>query len=532
MIDFTVYGFSEESTSQINKYYDFTRCVRPDGTAYGTAGKCRKGTEEAKAEVPTKKKVSKEKAIKPFGTPKRGPGRPRKERAPEEITGKKPPKKGGPEVKLERKRKEEEEPSTQSSTKIPKLTDEKLKEAFGRSISRVEEIQERIDSLKKAGKKWDDPELSEAYSQLTHSKQSVTFIRQMYHAKNREEFAKAAGEIRRITDESEKIGRDARREMKALGLSEYSIGKDHPLKKRLDEAENLRISANSGPRDRLHAAYFGEPVKPSKLVSDGGGKVSSSVPQSLPKGGANKKLVEFLEGSEVVMAFQPKGFSKFVKEGEAKNGFEAGTQGVKQGRVKKYLENRMRGEKEVLGLNEGTGPKGRPVYAALEHPDRSRSLQGGKGNLMGQYGGIQVIFENKVKDRSSFTIGDSLDYNAGRGIMASPVRNPANPKSDKGKVTLDIPGESNSRGMRIETKGIDYSKNSPQYIEAQIHGGLKSSEIREVRYYKGHEIPAATLKALEKQGVKVTELPPRMGDVSLELNSPKFKDITAIEVEQ
>ena len=28
--------------------YDFTRCVRPDGKAYGTRGKCRKGTETAK----------------------------------------------------------------------------------------------------------------------------------------------------------------------------------------------------------------------------------------------------------------------------------------------------------------------------------------------------------------------------------------------------------------------------------------------------------------------------------------------------
>lgn len=29
--------------------YDFTRCVRADGTAYGTRGKCRQGSEEAKA---------------------------------------------------------------------------------------------------------------------------------------------------------------------------------------------------------------------------------------------------------------------------------------------------------------------------------------------------------------------------------------------------------------------------------------------------------------------------------------------------
>ena len=35
-------NFSEGET------YDFTRCVRPDGSAYGTRGKCKKGTEGAK----------------------------------------------------------------------------------------------------------------------------------------------------------------------------------------------------------------------------------------------------------------------------------------------------------------------------------------------------------------------------------------------------------------------------------------------------------------------------------------------------
>jgi hypothetical protein len=32
-------------------FYDFTRCVRPDGTAYASSGKCRKGTEQAKEKV-------------------------------------------------------------------------------------------------------------------------------------------------------------------------------------------------------------------------------------------------------------------------------------------------------------------------------------------------------------------------------------------------------------------------------------------------------------------------------------------------
>ena len=31
-----------------DEFYDFTRCVRPNGSAYGTGGRCRKGTEEDK----------------------------------------------------------------------------------------------------------------------------------------------------------------------------------------------------------------------------------------------------------------------------------------------------------------------------------------------------------------------------------------------------------------------------------------------------------------------------------------------------
>jgi hypothetical protein len=47
--------FSESGT------YDFTRCVRPDGSAYGTNGKCRKGTEgEKKVEAAKPKKAAKE----------------------------------------------------------------------------------------------------------------------------------------------------------------------------------------------------------------------------------------------------------------------------------------------------------------------------------------------------------------------------------------------------------------------------------------------------------------------------------------
>ncbi len=48
--------------SEATDTYDFTRCVRPNGSVYGTRGKCRKGTEEAKKEEPKKAGKSPSKA--------------------------------------------------------------------------------------------------------------------------------------------------------------------------------------------------------------------------------------------------------------------------------------------------------------------------------------------------------------------------------------------------------------------------------------------------------------------------------------
>jgi hypothetical protein len=82
---FTMQGsFSEESLEVFNKLasatqdldysesrtdpYDFTRCVRPNGTAYGTGGKCKSGVEQTKEEI-TKSVVN---AVSNYVKKKRG----------------------------------------------------------------------------------------------------------------------------------------------------------------------------------------------------------------------------------------------------------------------------------------------------------------------------------------------------------------------------------------------------------------------------------------------------------------------------
>jgi len=540
-------------------------CQRPDGSVYGTSGQCRKGKpitlspEEGmpvlyKKAVAAGLKGAEVKAIadevrEKFGIKqiKKGPELQAvfaevKKRLGEDVetapapkaSSVKPTPTPAPKPQSEKPAstpapKESIKSESPASAKTSRVSDERLKETFNRAVANEKRLEERKKELQAQGKKWDDPEYRTLNAKVGKAHAAVELTRQAYHATDRDAFLKAAGEQKKLRDQSQKLEDEARKMVEKDGLNPFNPPANHPSKALQDRAQKLRLQANDEPRDRAHAAFYGEPSKISKAPSDGGGKVDAAVPTRVPRGGADKDLKDFLDGAEPVMAFNPKGFAKFVKEGEAKNGFEAGTGGVKKGKSR-YLEGRRSGEEAVMGISKLEAPEKRPVYAALEHPDRSRSLQGGSGEQMSQYGGVQVIFNNSVKDRSTFTIGDSLDTARPRGIMASPVRDPANPTSSRTTIQeLNYGGGKSSGGMKLSTS-MDEGRRAPvAYVEAQIHGGLRTSDIKEVRYYKGHDIPPAARKALEKQGVRIVELPPQMADLRVDRDHPGYSDIQTVQ---
>lgn len=55
------------SESAVSGMYDFTRCQRPDGSFYGTSGKCKKGTQSAAASESTEEKQLMKKAAELYG---------------------------------------------------------------------------------------------------------------------------------------------------------------------------------------------------------------------------------------------------------------------------------------------------------------------------------------------------------------------------------------------------------------------------------------------------------------------------------
>lgn len=75
LFEVLVRNLDSEDYAEVVNTYDFTRCVRADGSAYGTRGSCRKGTEEAKsAEAPAKKARTSRMGSKDLDAPARAAG--------------------------------------------------------------------------------------------------------------------------------------------------------------------------------------------------------------------------------------------------------------------------------------------------------------------------------------------------------------------------------------------------------------------------------------------------------------------------
>ena len=545
-------------------YFDFARCERKDGTHYGTGGTCRIGRKVGAAEEPQGEASGKKGGVK-VGTEKRlmalSPDQlkqlrddPRlydyQRKKIDDIIAKKGGSSSPTETlkakptldrKTEATPKPKAEPSAKPQAENPapavkpgqmevaekkpsKVSDEKVKETFDRAIARYEDLKAQEKALRDAGATYKDPRIEQLSNRRAAAEQAIRISREAYHALDRDEFLKAAGEEVKASKDLRKAMDDVRK------ARENPLGDPKILENAYDYQREVgsRVSAAS---QRKTAAYFGEPQITTNKP-DGGGQVSSAVPSSLPKGGADKALKDYLDGSQIVMQQTPANLSKIVESGEALNMFQAGKSGI-GGKAESYRTLRIEGELKSLGVARDVSPDQRPLYAALDNPDRTRSLSG--SGTMPQYGGVSMVLKPEVKDRATFTMGDSLDDATPRGMKASPIRDPAQPKTSvevpgrRGSYTVSTSGNgSNSNNFQISEANTPNMKYTPPYTEAQIFGGLKTSDIQEVRVYQGHNVSSKVVKALQEQGVRVVQLPPQMNNIRLSDDDEGFNDITAI----
>jgi hypothetical protein len=110
------------------------------------------------------------------------------------------------------------------------------------------------------------------------------------------------------------------------------------------------------------------------------------------------------------------------------------------------------------------------------------------------YGSTQIVLNDDVKSRTTFTIGDSLDKFQRPTKYGGKV-----PRTlDLGRVAQSN-SNANKKGINIfEEKGF----NSFDYIETQVHGGIKLSDINKIVFHSPMYIDMeATTNRLNDMGI-------------------------------
>ena len=147
--------------------------------------------------------------------------------------------------------------------------------------------------------------------------------------------------------------------------------------------------------------------------------------------------------------------TSIFSEGRYKTQFETKSSGG-------TLNNRVRAKQEVasFSMHPFVNPEMRPVYGQV-HPDGfTEELD----MTAAQYGNIVLVLDKKVRERTTWTEGDSLMNVASHSSLTTPT----------------FHGVSSYNQSRYYFSELDGGSDAGGYLEAQIHGGVKASDIKYV----------------------------------------------------
>jgi hypothetical protein len=198
------------------------------------------------------------------------------------------------------------------------------------------------------------------------------------------------------------------------------------------------------------------------------------------------------KGDIVVSVMTPeKNLLAILNSGEIQNGYVSGnSQRSYAEKLGTSKDQRRTMENVAFGLTNKSPLSERPVYGFIDKP--------GLQDDPTVYGNAKIILNPNIKERSTVTIGDSLDTSLGgwtarfADTTAPLLASDPNPK--------DIFYPSNVRDIPNQLDGVfAHYKDTTPYMEAQIHGGLKTSDIARVDFYK--EPSPELIKALDANGI-------------------------------
>lgn len=200
-----------------------------------------------------------------------------------------------------------------------------------------------------------------------------------------------------------------------------------------------------------------------------------------------KEVQSYVDDADVVVAVSASALVAAVIDGRFKSQFETGfSSGLYDPEMRKVQEA------VTHGLPPNLADKERPIYGFLA---TQKELHGATTE---QYGAFRVVANKSVRDRTTFTIGDSLGGNA----VSAPLKG-----ASAGRVALAASNERLAAVLTAMPSSAVSFVNRRQYFEAQIQGGLKAADIKRIHItekdFRASQGQARTARSLAKMGFKV-----------------------------
>jgi hypothetical protein len=217
---------------------------------------------------------------------------------------------------------------------------------------------------------------------------------------------------------------------------------------------------------------------------------------------AEQNLGRILANTEIFIRIKPNDLTGIVRSGRYKTAFETGeTRGVND------IDRRAKTERDGIGYPPNTPPRKRPVYGYM-----ASSAEGDPSALpdypgfdpidaLDYYGHIALHLKAKAKKRATFTGGDTYE-----GFSSSPITAPRASSMVKPKDSDRQAQERVQQVAQARNTAELIKVNQQAYIEAQVHGGLKSSDIAAIFFLNGEKPNQAVKRWAAKNGIKITEV--------------------------
>lgn len=208
-------------------------------------------------------------------------------------------------------------------------------------------------------------------------------------------------------------------------------------------------------------------------------------------GSLAEDLTKLVEDRPISVFVREDTLDKILEDGRFKNATEVGGEGSTF-KDNNYMATRTVYENAAFGYDNQTPPEQRPI-TGLVAPAGVTNYE-----AVDTYGEVQIDLADSVKERSTFTVGDSLNeflppiefrgsvpftYNYGRIAQETYNSKQAGRKA----------GVTNPKGPILNSWWHEEN-----YVEAQVHGGVKVSDIAKVTFRGSPPSPsqAAKLDAL------------------------------------